>query len=77
MTLEIYILIFENNEHTELLKDYIKGKGGMAKIAEVHGISSGTVHNHIKKHNKERARAVLYRFFCTRYNVTRKSFAES
>jgi predicted DNA-binding protein YlxM (UPF0122 family) len=27
----------------------------MAKIAEVHGVSSGTVHNHIKKHNKELA----------------------
>ena len=23
------------------------------KIAEIHGVSSGTVHNHIKKHNKE------------------------
>jgi predicted DNA-binding protein YlxM (UPF0122 family) len=27
----------------------------MVKIAEVHGVSSGTVHNHIKKHNKELA----------------------
>lgn len=40
-------------EHAELIKDYIEGKGGMAKTAEVHGVSSGTVHNHIKKHNKE------------------------
>lgn len=40
-------------EHAELIKDYIEGKGGMAKIAEAHGVSSGTVHNHIKKHNNE------------------------
>jgi len=25
----------------------------MAKIAEIHGVSSGIVHSHIKKHNKE------------------------
>ena len=54
-TLEIRNLIFVNNEHTELIKDYIEGKGGMAKIEEVHGVSSGTVHNHIRKHNKELA----------------------
>ena len=40
-------------EHAELIKDYVEGKGGMAKIAEIHGVSSGTVHNHVKKHNKE------------------------
>jgi len=40
-------------EHAELIKDYIEGKGSMAKIAEVHGVSSGTVHNHIKKRSKE------------------------
>lgn len=40
-------------EYAELIKDYIEGRGGMAKIAEVHGVSSGTVHNHIKKQNKE------------------------
>jgi len=42
-----------DDEHAELIKDYVEGKGGMAKIAEVHGVSSGTVHNHVKKHNKE------------------------
>jgi len=42
-----------DHDHAELIKDYIEGKGGMAKIAGVHGVSSGTVHNHVKKHNKE------------------------
>jgi len=40
-------------EHNELVRDYIEGRGGMAAIAEAYNISSGTVFNHVKKHNKE------------------------
>ena len=41
------------DEHSELVRDYIEGRGGMAAIAEAYSISSGTVFNHVKKHNKE------------------------
>ena len=42
-----------DHDHSELIRDYIEGKGGMGKIAEAHGLSGGTVHSHVKKHNKE------------------------
>ena len=40
-------------EHSELVRDYVEGRGGMVAIAEAYGISPATVHNHVKKHNKE------------------------
>ncbi len=39
-------------EHAALIMDYLEIGVGMGKIGEAHSISAGTVHNHIKKHNK-------------------------
>ena len=42
-----------DHDHAEIIRDYIEGKGGMGKIADARGVSPGTVHSHIKKHNNE------------------------
>jgi len=40
-------------EHAELITLYCTNFGGMAKIAEKLEISSGTVYNHVKAHNRD------------------------
>jgi hypothetical protein len=40
-------------EHAEMIRDYIEGKGGMGKIADAYGVSSGTVYNHVNFHNED------------------------
>jgi hypothetical protein len=42
-----------DHEHIELIGDYLKDKLSMNKIAAKRTYSSGTVYNHINKHNKE------------------------
>ena len=39
-------------EHAAIIEDYISDVGGMGKIAQAHGVSSGTVYNHLKRHNE-------------------------
>jgi len=39
-------------DHAAVIAEYMEGEGGMAAVAERLGISSGTVHRHIKIHNK-------------------------
>lgn len=42
-----------DHEHAELITLYCTNFGGINKIAEKLEISSGTVHNHVKAHNRD------------------------
>ena len=40
-----------DHKHAAIIEDYISDAGGMGKIAQAHGVSSGTVYKHVKRRN--------------------------
>lgn len=42
-----------DHEHAEIIQDYLERCLSMNKIADLRGYSSGTIYNHINRHNNE------------------------